>query len=144
MAPLVSLRRSDAAARELIAQLRLLGELDVVDDQARPGGMQVAHHLGVQGALEGPLRLEVVEGQVVDTDDEKPLHGLRTADVEAGLERFALERLERAGLARPEGGGAGQQRNGTERGEAPASCHRGWGGSRAHRQRLRCARAFAR
>ena len=86
MAPLVSLRRSEAAARapmlrrlsspprtlvrpfgslslvastapsavadrveegEVVAQARLLGELDVVDDLARAGGVQAADHLSV-------------------------------------------------------------------------------------------------
>ena len=114
IAPLVSLRRSEAAARapmlrrlsspprtavlpsavalargehgaasvvdrveegEILARLGLLGELDVVDDLARPRGVKVAHDLGVERAREGPGLLQLAEGLGVDPTTSRPLTG---------------------------------------------------------------------
>ena len=88
---------------DVLARLGLLGELDVVDDLARARGVQAATTWAWQRARERPGLLEVVEGLVVDSDYEEALDRLGPAHVEACLERLALERGERAGLAGPEG-----------------------------------------
>ena len=55
----------------------------------------------------GQLRLEVAERLGVDPDDEKPPDRLGAANVEARLQRLALERREGAGLASGQGDGEG-------------------------------------
>ena len=87
--------------RQVLTRGGRLGELDVVDDLARAGGVQAAHRAAVQRARERPLLLRAVEGLGVDRDDDDVVGPLGPAQVEAGLERLALEPVERAASSRP-------------------------------------------
>ena len=59
----------------------------------------------MERAAERPPGLEVAERLGVDPDDEQPADRLGAADVEACLQRLALERREGAGLAKRQGDG---------------------------------------
>jgi hypothetical protein len=69
--------------------------------------MQTADHAPVERAAERPARLEIAECLCVDPDDEQSPDRLGAANVEARLQRLALERLEGTGLAGGQGDGEG-------------------------------------
>ena len=71
-----------------------LGELDVVDDLARPGRVQAANRPRVQGARERPRLTQDVEALGVDGDDHDVVGRFGSADVVARLQGLALEPVE--------------------------------------------------
>ena len=97
-------RREDGAAgaldrvveREVLARLRRLGELDVVDDLARARAVQRVDRLAVPRARERPLQIELRERDVVDRDDDDVRRWLRAARLEPAVDRRVLERVKRA------------------------------------------------
>jgi hypothetical protein len=106
--------------REVVVGVRLLGELDVVDDLARAGLVEAADDTRVELAPERPLNAQLVEGLGVDSHHEEAGGGLAAADVEAGLERLTLERLEHVELAYGDRREKGDQRDDREGREAAA------------------------
>ena len=78
--------------------LRLLGELDVVDDRPRLVAGHAGERLGERAAREHPALLELVERHVVDPEDDDVVrHRARPADLEARVDGRELGAVERAG-----------------------------------------------
>ena len=142
-------RRDRAIQRQVLVLRRGLGELDVVDDLPRAGGVQAADRTPVQRARERPLLAQHVEALGVDRDHDHVVGSFDTAHVEARLDGGPLQALEGArGL---HGGPAGErrQRDAPERADAvrertPGAWHAGLasgGGApgSARRRRGRCS-----
>ena len=96
--------------RVVVTRAARLGELDVDRDRLGAGFAQAVDHFRVQPPREGPLLVEVAEGDVVDADDDDvvgPLLG--AADREAGVDALQLQRPHQVGRV-----GDDRQRRGAE------------------------------
>jgi hypothetical protein len=113
-----------AEQREVLALLRRLGELHVVDDALGAGAAQRVDRARVQRALERPLALEVGERDVVDGHDRDVLDGLGPARLEADGDRLVLDAVEEVRVLGDEGERQRGERRHEDRQTVPAPDHR--------------------
>src|SRR5690242_21150122 len=80
-----------------------LGEKHVESDDLRSGALELADELGVESARPRPGKIQLVEGILIDVDDDdRELMRGGTADLKSKIETFILQDVQQTAVMRDE------------------------------------------